>query len=288
MDLRNDTKNLREVYIPDVSSIIYDTPDQDIKLEIEATNQISLISVKKFTSHDGTRFLVILTDGKETTERILSNRNITIYGDLLPAKRKYWPRKKHSNTTARSEENNTSHTTTPARNTNARSDSASALPPTSHWAGSRRPPTPTPAKHSDTLNFTTLKRQPRPSPSTYGTGHTNTPAPRPVTSSTTPSAPRPNQSPQTPLQSSGKTQQQPKPQKSGQQQSPVTQQQSRPADNINTIILACSKLSEGLQHPDIFVEMLNISLASSGHSPVHIPIDVINFSTSYTTVNTQQ
>ena len=195
VDLRNDTKNLREVYIPDVSSIIYDTPDQDIKLEIEATNQISLISVKKFTSHDGTRFLVILTDSKETTERILSNRNITIYGDLLPAKRKYWPRKKRSNTTARSEENNTSHTTTPARNTNARSDSASALPPTSHWAGSRRPPTPTPAKHSDTLNFTTLKRQPRPSPSTYGTGHTNTSAPRPVTSSTTPSAPRPNQTP---------------------------------------------------------------------------------------------
>ena len=85
----DDTKMEREIYIPNPPNNIYAMPDNVLAMEIQRTNQISILGIQKFTSRKTGRNYIILTpQTNEIAKRVINNAKIIIGIQEVPVQAK--------------------------------------------------------------------------------------------------------------------------------------------------------------------------------------------------------
>ena len=124
----------RELYIIDIPTEIYKKADSSILVEIEHSNNITILILEKFTSNKtDKKYLKLTLDSKVARDNIINNGSISIFDAQLTA----LPRKSSKATTA-SGIDPPQPTLNPWQRISSAQQHGQALPSSSNWAGTRR------------------------------------------------------------------------------------------------------------------------------------------------------
>ena len=261
-----------------------------IQNEIESLNNIKTLQVKKFIKQDNTKYLVIITESAQTTLKILSRGYINVFGDKIsPEQRSHrLPQPSHHNGASRVFTRSAGQNTganrlglaPPAKVAPPKLSRPSSgqhqqqqtlqrpsLPARSNWAGPRKGLQQQPRPS----NLTTLK--PRVSQSEHRTRPT--PAPRTKKSSLAPSLPTTRPSDDQAINAGPPRGQQLRLESS----EPYPDRHHQQKHLLEATSIVCSKLSEGLENPDLYLIMFNKALKYQGYlCPVKVPKEILQFS----------
>ena len=262
-EITKDYKSHREIYIREVPEYILNKPETELKNELESAYNLNILYLNKFsyihqTYLNDIRYLIIALDSKEARNNFTAvHKSVKLFNSVLPAEAK---RPSYKKTLRSPQPQRPIHSQVQSYTTPSAQHLGKALANGSSWAGPRYNTSVGNYQHQRAPGYTTLRpkqyssHQPLQQYKPPAQHHTSQPhlGCNPHSQSTT-------------LASTSA-------------QNPSHQHRDNGRLLLEATNLACKTLSQGLEHPEIYVIILNITLAHMGHPMVSIPNSVFEIS----------